>query len=52
MYHVDVQGSLAYILHHLAKLSVLGEGWLVFVEEGEDDDDADTAVEERLDDFQ
>lgn len=52
MYHVDVEGSLAYILHHLAKLPVLGEGWLVFVEEGEDDHDADTAVDQRLDDFQ
>lgn len=52
MYHVDVQGSLAYILHHPAKLSVLREGILVFVEEGEDDHDAYASIDQRLDRLQ
>ena len=38
--HIDIQGSLADILHHSSKFSVLGEGMLVFIEEGEDDHDA------------
>ena len=51
MNHVDIEGSLAYILHGATEGSFLGEGVLVLIEEGEDDHDTDSAIEDAPDGF-
>lgn len=51
MNHVDVEGSLAYILHGATEGSFLGEGVLVLIEEGENNHDADSAIEDVPDGF-